>query len=51
MTKYKDIACWILTTLRGFRVSCPTTVMEMKFEAKIVGQNICITCFANAVGY
>ena len=50
MTKYKDKACWILITLGGFRGSCPTTPMEMKFEAKIVGQKVCIACFANAVG-
>jgi hypothetical protein len=51
MTKYKDRTCWILTTLRGFRVSCPTAPMQMKFEARIVGQKVCIACFANAVGY
>jgi hypothetical protein len=25
--------------------------MQMKFEARIVGQKVCIACFANAVGY
>ena len=36
MIKYEDKACWILTTLWDFRVSCPTTPMEIKFETKIV---------------
>ena len=48
-TKYNDKACWILTTLQGFKVSCPTVPIEMMFEAKIVGQKVCIICFANAV--
>ena len=51
MTKYKDRTCWILTTLRGSRILCPTALVEMKFEARIVGQNVCIAYFANAVGY
>ena len=51
MTKYKGTTCWILTTLRGFRVSYLIVPMEMKFKARIVGQKLCIACFANAVGY
>jgi hypothetical protein len=48
---YKDHASWLVTTLRGFLVACPSTAQHCKFITRISGIQVCIGCFAVVIGY